>query len=172
MSYYFYTFIFIIILERILEIIKSKQNEKWLRENGALEYGRDHYKYFFILHTLFYISLITEYNAGIKETGFSFINYMGLTIFTVLQFFRLSVLISLGKFWNTRILVIPDSKPIRKGLYKYIRHPNYGIVILEIITIPLSFSLYYTLIIFSVLNIILLNVRIKEENRAVYQTEN
>jgi len=172
MSYYFYTFIFIIILERILEITKSKQNEKWLRENGALEYGRDHYKYFFILHTLFYISLITEYNAGIKETGFSFINYMGLTIFTVLQFFRLSVLISLGKFWNTRILVIPDSKPIRKGLYKYIRHPNYGIVILEIITIPLSFSLYYTLIIFSVLNIILLNVRIKEENRAVYQTEN
>ena len=172
MSIYFYSFISFIILERIIELIRSRQNEKWLRGNGAVEYGKGHYKYFIILHSLFILSLITEFNIRLTGFNFSFINYLSLLTFTVLQFFRFSIFISLGKYWNTRILVIPDSKPVKKGLYKYFRHPNYGIVIIEIITIPLSFSLYYTLIIFSFFNFLLLNIRTKEENKALYKTSN
>jgi methyltransferase len=168
MSYYFYSFISFIILERIVELVRSRQNEKWLRENGAKEFGAGHYKYFIILHTLFLVSLVTEYNIRFTVFSFSFVNYLGLLIFTVMQFFRLSIFISLGKFWNTKIFVIPNNVPIKIGLYKYFRHPNYAIVITEIITIPLSFSLFYTLIIFSVLNLLLLRIRIKEENLALY----
>jgi methyltransferase len=169
MNIYFYSFISFIILERIIELIRARQNEKWLRVNGAKEYGREHYKYFIILHALFLASLVTEFNIRFTGLNFSIINYLSLLTFVVLQFFRLSIFISLGKYWNTRILVIPDSKPVKKGLYKYFRHPNYGIVIIEIITVPLSFSLYYTLIIFSLFNLLLLNIRIKEENKALYK---
>jgi methyltransferase len=172
MNFYFYSFISFIVFERIVELIRSKQNEKWLRENGAKEYGKEHYKYFIILHALFFTSLVTEYNIRFTDLNFSFINYLSLLTFTVLQFFRLSIFISLGKYWNTRILVIPDSDPIKKGLYKYFRHPNYMIVIIEIITVPLSFSLYYTLIIFSFFNLLLLNIRTKEENKALHNTCN
>lgn len=168
MNTYFYSFISFVILERIAEMFISKRNEKWLRVSGAKEYGAEHYKYFIILHTLFFISLISEYNITHKVFNFSFINYLGLSVFITTQFFRLSIFISLGKYWNTKILVVPGSKPVNKGLYKYFRHPNYGIVIIEIITIPLSFSLFYTLIIFSVLNLLLLGIRIKEENFALY----
>ncbi len=172
MTLFFYSFLVFIILERISELILSKRNEKWLRENGAKEYGKEHYKYFILLHTLFLISLILEFSFKHNGFNYSYINYYGLLIFLIAQFFRLSVLISLGRYWNTRILVIPDSKPIKKGLYKYFRHPNYGIVVIEFITIPLSFSLYFTLLVFSVLNLILLMVRITEENEAIYGNNN
>ena len=172
MTLFFYLFVSFLILERIVELFLSKRNEKWLRENGAVEFGKEYYKYFILLHTLFFISLIAEFNIRYIDFNYSFINYVGLIIFVTVQFFRISIFMSLGKYWNTRILVIPDSKPIKKGLYKYHRHPNYGIVIIEIITIPLSFSLYYTLIIFSILNFLLLKVRITEENKALYGNSN
>lgn len=172
MILFFYSFISFVILERIVELFLSKQNEKWLRENGAVEFGKEHYKYFILLHTLFLLSLLSEFNIRDIDFNYSFINYAGLTVFITVQFFRLSIFMSLGKYWNTRILMIPESKPIKKGLYKYLRHPNYGIVIIEIITIPLSFSLYYTLIIFSILNLLLLKVRITEENKVLYGNSN
>jgi methyltransferase len=76
------------------------------------------------------------------------------------------VIVSLGKYWNTKILRIPGMAPVTKGPYKYFRHPNYIIVVCEFIVVPLVFHLYSTAIIFSVLNAFMLSVRIREENRA------
>ncbi len=160
MFYYFLTFIIVV---RIIELIIAKKNEKWLRSEGAVEYGREHYKYFIMLHTGFFISLIIEYNLS----PFSGINYIPVILFFIVQIFRLSVFISLGKYWNTRILVIPGRILVKKGLYKYFKHPNYIIVILEFILIPLSFYLFVSLLIFSVLNLVILSVRIKTENKAL-----
>lgn len=159
----FYYFLALIITIRIVELIIAKNNEKWLLKEGAVEYGKDHYKFFIFLHTGFFISMILEYNL----TRFEEINFIIILIFFVVQIFRLSIFLSLGKYWNTRILVIPGRNLVKKGLYKYFKHPNYIIVILEFILIPLSFHLYYTMIIFSVFNLILLSVRIKAENKAL-----
>ncbi len=74
---------------------------------------------------------------------------------------------TLGKYWNTRIYRISGSKLVRTGLYKYFKHPNYIIVSLEILSFPLIFNLYYTAIIFTVWNAIILAVRIKAENIAL-----
>ena len=74
---------------------------------------------------------------------------------------------SLGKFWNTKIYRIPNTSLVKKGPYKYLKHPNYLIVIAEILIIPLVFHLYLTALVFSVLNLIMLSVRIKEENKAL-----
>ncbi len=160
MFYYFLTFIIVV---RIIELIIAKKNEKWLRSEGAVEYGREHYKYFIMLHTGFFISLIIEYNLS----PLSGINYISVFLFFIVQIFRLSVFISLGKYWNTRILVIPGRILVKKGLYKYFKHPNYIIVILEFILIPLSFYLFVSMLIFSVLNLVILSVRIKTENKAL-----
>lgn len=159
----FYYFLLLIISTRIIELFISKHNEKWLRSEGAVEFGKEHYKFFIFLHTGFFISMIIEFNLA----SYSVINYIPMIIFFIVQGLRLSIFLSLGKYWNTRILVIPGRKPIKKGLYKYIKHPNYIIVILEFVLIPLSFSLYYSMIIFSVLNLLLLSVRVKIENKAL-----
>lgn len=160
MFYYFLSFIIII---RIVELFIAKRNEKWLRSEGAVEYGREHYKYFILLHKWFFISMISEYSLS----PFSGINYILMFLFFIIQIFRLSIFISLGNYWNTRILVIPGRNLVKKGLYRYLKHPNYIVVILEFIFIPLSFSLFFTMFIFSVLNLALLSVRIKVENKAL-----
>jgi len=159
----FIFFISFIILLRIGELILSRRNEIWLLQNGAIEYGQKHYPYIVALHVLFIVSLIIEYST---RQSASFSQFFFVLYFLFLSF-KAWVITSLGKFWNTKIYHIPEFPLIRNGVYKYIRHPNYGIVIAEIAIIPLVFHLYYTAIVFTVLNAIMLSVRIKEENKVL-----
>ncbi|MBK8554154.1 MAG: hypothetical protein IPL53_25150 [Ignavibacteria bacterium] len=163
----FYIVIVIVILQRLFELVIAKRNEKWLLEQGAVEYGKEHYRFIVLLHTLFFISMIAEYNFRERDIEFNVINYLFLVFFVFLQIMRVWVLRSLGKYWNTKILRIPDSGLIKTGPYRYFKHPNYIIVVCEIFVIPMIFDLYYTAIVFSVLNAIMLSVRIRSENEAL-----
>jgi len=157
----FIIFITFLIFQRFTELYISKRNEKWLLSQGAIEYGRKHYPYIVALHTLFIISLIAEYYL----TGGQSISYIALSLFILLLAFKYWVLSSLGTYWNTRIYRVPGAVAVRKGPYKLLKHPNYVDVVLEIAIIPLVFHLYYTALIFSVLNAIMLSVRIRVENK-------
>ncbi|MCB0728054.1 MAG: isoprenylcysteine carboxyl methyltransferase [Ignavibacteriae bacterium] len=161
----FYIVITIVIIQRLAELVISKRNETWLRSQGAVEYGSEHYKFIVLLHTLFFISLITEYNISGRYSELNIINYLFLVFFILLQIMRVWVLKSLGKYWNTKIFRIPGSVLISTGPYKYFKHPNYIVVVCEIFTLPLIFNLYYTAVIFTILNAIILFIRIRTENR-------
>jgi len=159
----FILFISFIILLRIGELVLSRRNEIWLLQNGAIEYGQKHYPYIVALHVLFIVSLIIEYST--KQTA-SFSQFFFVLYFLLISF-KAWVITSLGKFWNTKIYHISGFPLMKNGVYKYIKHPNYLIVIAEIAIIPLVFQLYYTAIAFTVLNAIMLSVRIKEENKVL-----
>jgi methyltransferase len=159
----FILFISFIILLRIGELLLSKRNEKWLLQKGAIEYGKEHYPFIVALHILFLLSLIFEYTQQQTPSY----NFFLLIFYFFLLAFKAWVILSLGKFWNTKIYHIANVPLINKGPYKYLKHPNYLIVIIEIAIIPLIFHLYYTAVIFTILNIIILFVRIKEENIAL-----
>jgi len=158
---YFILFILFLIAQRLSELYIASRNEKWLRAQGAVEYGQSHYPYIVALHTLFIISIITEYMLSTNSP----IDYVFLILFILLLLFKAWALSSLGKYWNTKIFRVPGTGPVKKGPYKLFKHPNYFIVICEIAIIPLVFHLYYTAIIFTVLNAIMLTVRIKVENK-------
>ena len=159
----FLLFILFIILLRLAELLYSKRNEKWLLQNGAIEYGKEHYAFIVSLHVLFILSLLFEHSL---QSGDSYSLFFVCAYF-ILLVFKAWVLLSLGKFWNTKIYRIPGMPLIHKGPYKYVKHPNYLIVIAEIAIIPLAFHLYYTAIVFSILNGFILFVRIKAENKAL-----
>lgn len=159
----FTLFISFIILLRIGELIVSRRNEVWLLQQGAIEYGQKHYPYIVALHVLFIVSLIIEFLTA--ETAIFSLFFFILYLFFLL--IKAWVIESLGKFWNTKIYHISRSPLIRNGVYRYIKHPNYMIVIAEIAIIPLVFHLYYTAIAFTMLNAIMLSVRIKEENKVL-----
>lgn len=158
---YFIPFILFVITQRLSELYIARNNEKWLRSQGAVEYGKNHYPYIVALHTLFIISVIAEF---ILRPGLS-MDYIFLLLFILLLAFKFWALSSLGKYWNTKIFRVPGSGPVKKGPYKLFKHPNYFIVICEIVIIPMVFHLYYTAIIFTVLNAIMLTVRIRVENK-------
>ncbi|HEY0246338.1 MAG TPA: isoprenylcysteine carboxylmethyltransferase family protein [Mucilaginibacter sp.] len=158
---YFILFISFLIVQRLSELLIAGRNEKWLLSQGAVEYGQSHYPYIVAMHTLFIISIITEYILRPNTP----IDYLFLGLFILVLLFKFWALSSLGKYWNTKIYRIPGVYPVKKGPYKIFKHPNYGEVICEIAIIPLVFHLYYTAIIFTVLNAIMLSVRIKVENK-------
>ena len=159
----FIFFISLVILSRIGELLLSGKNEKWLLQSGAIEYGKEHYPYIITLHILFFPAVILEYSLQ-KTHSYSLL--LLILCFSLLAC-KAWVIMSLGKFWNTKIYRIPGISLINNGPYRYIKHPNYLLVVGEIAAIPLAFHLYYTAVIFTLLNAAILLIRIKEENKVL-----
>jgi methyltransferase len=162
---YFLIFLSIIIIQRISELILANRNEKYLKSQGANEYDKNGYKYIVLMHNLFFISFVLEFIFLKRQLN----QYWAvlLIIFICTQLLRYWAIFTLGKRWNTKILVLPDVPPINSGLYKHLKHPNYIAVIIEFAIIPLLFSCYFTAIIFSVLNLIVLKRRVRIEEEAL-----
>jgi methyltransferase len=159
----FIIFILFLVFQRLAELYVSSKNEKWLLKNGAVQYGKVHYPFMVAMHTLFIISVITEY-IWRDDT---IVSYPLIIFFFVLIVIKVIVISTLGHYWNTKIYKVPGTRPVATGIYKYIKHPNYIIVICEIAVIPLAFGLYYTAVTFSILNAVMLYVRIKKENEVL-----
>lgn len=159
----FWWFLLLLALLRIGELLISRKHERWLLSHGAVESGREHYPFMIALHVLFFVSLVVEY----LFTGDGYYNRYLILLFLALTVAKIGIVHSLGKFWTTKIYRIPGCPLIRKGVYQYFRHPNYAIVMIEIPLIPLIFHLYYTAVIFAILNTVMLTVRIKEENKVL-----
>jgi methyltransferase len=155
----------IIMLQRLVELVIARSNEKWMKDRGAIEKEVDHYKWFIILHTLFFISILVETLLNDNKT--LPLNYTLLTIFILTQLVRIWCISSLGRYWNTRIIILPGVHLVSKGPYKYVKHPNYIIVGIELFVIPLLFGAIITAVIFPLLHILLLTVRIPAEEHAL-----
>jgi len=166
-SVYFAFYLLLIIIQRISEMKISKRNEKILIQKGALEFGRAHFKFIIMTHILFLISMAIEYFLKSDNIELKLYNIIFFGFVILFQILRFSIMKSLGIYRTMRIYRIPGGPLVKTGLYKYFRHPNYMIVILEIIIIPLVFNLYLTSIIFTLLNSIILTIRISEENKAL-----
>ena len=155
----------LVVLQRLLELLLSRRNERRLRARGAVERGQGHYPWIVAMHVLWLLSTFVE--GALRGPGFPFYWPVPLTLFLLLQPLRYWAILTLGESWNTRILVVPGTKPVRRGPYRYLNHPNYVVVVVEILTFPLIFGAWITALIFSILNAVLLSIRIREENRAL-----
>ncbi|MFC5541912.1 isoprenylcysteine carboxyl methyltransferase family protein [Ureibacillus suwonensis] len=169
MQIFIFTISFVI-LQRISELIIAKRNEKQMRKLGAYEAGASHYPFMILLHAGFFISLIVE--VIVFERSISpFFGYL-LFLFLLVQSLRVWCLSSLGMFWNTKIIVLPGAKTVKTGPYAFFKHPNYLVVCCEIILLPMMFQAYFTAIVFTVLNLIMLSIRIPIENKALIEATN
>lgn len=135
-----------------------------MRAKGAYEVGASHYKWMLLLHVSFFCSLLLEvtyFSPSVTP------HYALLGMFLLLQVVRIWCLASLGTFWNTKIIILPGVKLVAKGPYAYMRHPNYAVVCVEILLLPLLFQAYATAICFTILNAVMLSVRIPVEESAL-----
>lgn len=153
--------IVLVALERLAELIYSARNTRALLARGAVEIGRSHYPVMVLLHAAWLVSLVVFLPRPPS------LHWGWLGVFIVLQALRIWVLASLGPYWTTRILTLPDAPLVRKGPYRFLRHPNYVIVVCEIATLPLAFGEVGVAIAFSILNAAMLAWRITVEDRAL-----
>ncbi|MER0467629.1 isoprenylcysteine carboxyl methyltransferase family protein [Bacillus cabrialesii subsp. cabrialesii] len=161
----FWLLIAILIAQRAAEMAVARQNEQKVKQQGAIEFGESHYPYIIIMHILFFLSLIAEVLLMNKQPSSWWIGIAAAIV--SVQAVRYWALCSLGAYWNTKILVIPGAELVKKGPYKWMKHPNYTVVILEILLIPLLYQAYITMCLFSVVNAVLLTVRIRTEDKAL-----
>jgi len=155
----------LVAIQRLLELLYSRKNERKLRARGAVERGGGHYPVIVAIHSLWLVSTLVEgLSRGPEPPAWW---PVPLAAFLLVQPLRYWAILSLGENWNTRVLVVPGGKLVRNGPYRYFPHPNYVVVVVEILTFPLIFGAWITAVVFSLLNAALLYVRIRTENRAL-----
>ena len=160
----------IVIIQRLVELRIAKANEKQMKAEGAYEVGARHYPLIVLLHTAFFVSLLVE--VLVQKPTLSPIWGILVAVFLFTQVLRIWCLTSLGKYWNTKIIILPGADVVMKGPYRFIRHPNYVIVAIEIVVLPMMFGAYFTALLFTVLNAWMMSVRIPQEERALKDATN
>ncbi|MBX2805501.1 MAG: hypothetical protein KTR19_05990 [Hyphomicrobiales bacterium] len=147
-------------VQRLFELVYANRNEARLRARGAVEHAPGHYPAMVIMHGAWLIGLWALALGTAPEMGW-------LIAFFILQALRIWVLATLGERWTTRIIVLPGEPLVQKGPYRLISHPNYAVVIGEIFVLPMAFGLLWYAVLFSILNAIVLTIRIRAESGAL-----
>lgn len=154
-----------LLLERAFELFLSLRHLKALAGRKAREFHPETFPLMAALHGLFLLSLLVESHPwNIPLDTFTFLL---LAVFVLLQGLRYWCIASLGEFWNTRIVVVPGATVQRSGPYRYLRHPNYLVVTLEFLVLPLLLRAPWTLAVFFPANLLVLRQRIRLEEKAL-----
>ena len=151
----------LVALQRLGELAVAARNTRDLRAAGAIELDAGGYPLFVLLHAAWLLSLALLVPASAAPS------WPLLAVFAALQLGRLWVIASLGRYWTTRLIVLPDRPLLRRGPYRFVNHPNYLIVIAEIAVLPLAFGAAMVAAVFSAANLVLLARRVMIEERAL-----
>lgn len=159
----------LVVAQRLHELGRADRNAKAALARGGREVGQRHYPVMVLLHTAFLVSCVVEVVA-LDRAFPGALGWAALGGAAAAQLLRLWAISTLGERWTTRVVHIPGDRPVTAGPYRFVRHPNYVAVVLEMACIPLIHGAYLTAIVFSVSNALLLFVRIRAEEAALGPT--
>ena len=155
----------LITAQRIGELFLAERNTRRLRAQGAVETGANHYIFIVLLHGAWLLGLwVLAWGRPISLPL--------LGVFVLLQAARVWVIATLGPRWTTRIITLPGAPLVSTGPYRFVSHPNYVVVALEIAILPLAFGLWGYAILFTLLNAVMMWVRIRSEASALSAAAN
>lgn len=155
-----YAILFFVTAQRLLELVLARQNTAALLARGAFEHAPGHYPLIVAVHALWLATLF--WLAPGRP-----IHWPLFALFLLLQLGRVWVLRTLGPRWTTRIIILPGAPLVTGGPFRFVRHPNYLVVAGEIAVLPLVFGLWQVALLFSLLNALVLAIRIRSENEAL-----
>lgn len=162
----FTVLIALVAVERVVELVVSKRNLRWSAEHGGVEFGRSHYPFMVALHVFLLVGALVEVwvwqkpiNPILAWTMFAFV--------LASQVLRWWCITTLGKRWNTLVVIVPGMPRVTGGPYRWLSHPNYVAVVIEGIALPMVGFAWVTALIFTALNLPLLTVRLRVENKAL-----
>ena len=156
-----YAILALVAVQRLAELVHAQHNTKLLLARGGVEIGRKHYPLLVVLHAAWLLTIVLTLPHPVR------IHWAPLAGYVALQVLRLWTVASLGPYWTTRIITVSDAPLVRRGPYRFVRHPNYVIVAGEIALLPLVFGQVWVTLVFTILNAIALYWRIREEETAL-----
>ena len=156
-----YLIIGLVALQRLAELVYAQRNTRALLAHGGREVGAGHYPLIVLLHLAWLVAVTLMLPRP------PVIYWIPLILFILFQFGRVWAIMSLGPFWTTRIITLPDMPLVRRGPYRFVRHPNYMVVAGEIAALPLAFGEIWVAVIFTILNGAMIAWRIRAEDMAL-----
>ena len=160
----------LVALERVAELVVSTRNVRWSKARGGVEVGQRHYLFMVLLHTALLVGAVVEVWVADRP----FLPVLGWTMLALVlasQGLRWWCIRTLGRQWNTRVVVVPGLARVEGGPYRWLPHPNYVAVVVEGLVLPLVHSAWVTALVFSLANLVLLRHRIRVEENALQQLE-
>jgi methyltransferase len=151
-----------VMAERLAELPISERNRRALLARGAHEVGAGHYPLLVGLHVAWVMAV-----AAWAIVAPARLNFPLAAVYLLTQGLRAWVMLTLGPYWTTRIITLPGAPLIKGGPYRFLRHPNYVVVVIELAVLPLAMGAWHIAAAFSILNAIALSVRIRAENKAL-----
>jgi methyltransferase len=150
----------LITVQRGSELVIARRNTRELLGRGAIERGSNHYPVMVALHA--------SWLAGLWFWGWNAVlNMAFLAPYAALQPIRFWILVTIGRRWTTRILSVPGETLVARGPYRFMRHPNYAVVLLEVPLLPLAFGMNTFALVYGVLNVAMLAWRISVEEKVL-----
>lgn len=162
-------FLFLVValgIQRLMELHLSSRNERHILDMGGREHAPHQFRVMRVLHIAWFLAMLAEV-FGLQRQFNPTLALVASLVFLVGQILRYAAIRTLGERWTVRVMTLPGAKPVHGGIYRYIRHPNYLGVILEIGAVPLLHNAYLTSIFFSIANTLLLTWRIRTEETAL-----
>lgn len=159
----------VVILQRVIELMVSARHVVRLRALGAREHASGHFPWIVLVHVLFPLLLVAEVLTLDARPGSMW--FLWLAVWLGAQWLRYSAVSALGTYWTVGIWVVPDGALVRTGPYRYLKHPNYLAVVLELLAAPLLFGAWRTALVIGVFNLIALHVRVRAEEDALLGVE-
>ncbi len=156
-------------IERLAELVVSQRNARWSFAQGAREFGRSHYPVMVVIHTALLLGCVIEPWA-LHRPFIAWLAWPMLAVVALSQGLRWWCIATLGRRWNTRVIVLPHAPLVRNGPYRWLHHPNYVAVVAEGFALPLVHTAWLTAAIFTLANAMLLRVRLQVENSALGYT--
>ena len=156
----------LVALERLVELLVSNRNAAWSFARGGRETGQGHYRFMVLLHSGFLVAMLVEAWVRRPEVPPT-LAWTMLALVLASQALRWWCIATLGRRWNTRVIIVPGLPPVSSGPYRFLSHPNYVAVVVEGIALPLVHGAWVTALVFTVANAALLAVRIRVENAAL-----
>ena len=158
--------LFAVGVERLAELVLAQRNLAWSRARGGVEIGAGHYPVMVALHLALLVGCVVEV-AVMQRPFIPALGWPMLALVVAAQGLRWWCITTLGRQWNTRVVVIPGAPRIDGGPYRWISHPNYVAVAIEGLALPLVHSAWVTALAFTTLNAALLSTRVSVENSAL-----
>jgi methyltransferase len=153
-------------VQRLFELRLSLRNERRILQRGGREHTPETYRWIVTLHAAWFAAMLLEVFAS-RRKFHPRLAASAFSLFATGQALRLTAIRTLGWRWSTRVMTVPGASPVQHGIYRYMRHPNYLGVELEILAAPLVHSAYLTSAVFGVANALLLRDRIRREEQAL-----
>lgn len=153
-------------LERLAELVVSQRNLRWALGRGGAESGHGHYPAMVALHTGLLVGCLVE-TLLLDRPFLPWLGWPMLALVVAAQALRWWCIATLGRQWNTRVVVVPGLPLVSRGPYRVLRHPNYLAVVVEGVALPLVHTAWLTAGLFTLANAAVLTVRIRCEERAL-----